>query len=491
MLTARENMDVIAAFENVGTYRGAAEMCGVDPKTVKRKVEAHRRSELATHRKPQQRPARKTEVVRAVVIDKIAETKGKITAKRLLPIARAAGYSGSARNFRRLVSEVRQAFKREQGRHQRRPAVWVPGATVVIDWGTIAGTDLHVFCAVLAWARVRFIRFSRDEKAVTTFAFLAECFEHLGGVPATVLADRMGCLKAGTVATVVIPTAEYVRFATHYRFRPDFCHPADPESKGIVENLVGYAKTDFVIPDTNDLTVINEAAARWCDEVNARLHSETCAVPVERLVEEQTLLRVLPSLRPRIGHVEIRKVDKLSTVRVGSARYSAPHVHVGRHVEVVVFDNQVRIYADDGELIAEHPQLNPGEASVLDEHYPTPRKPASRGPRARTDAEREFLALGEAAEQFIRDGAAAGVATLGRDIVEIVTELLPAHGDDAVAKALARAVRFGRYRAADIRSILAIGPAPQEPASAGPNVIVELPTVEVRSFDAYRIENLA
>ena len=199
-----------------------------------------------------------------------------------------------------------------------------------------------------------------------------------------------------------------------------------------------------MIPDTNDLTVINEAAARWCDEVNARMHSETFAVPAERLVEEQTLLRVLPSLRPRIGHVEIRKVDKLSTVRVGSARYSAPHVHVGRHVEVVVFDSQVRIYADDGELIAEHPQLSPGEASVLDEHYPTPRKPASRGPRARTDAEREFLALGDAAEQFIRDGAAAGVATLGRDIVEIVTELLPAHGEDAVTRALGRAVRFGR-----------------------------------------------
>jgi transposase len=491
MLTARENMDVIAAFENVGTYRGAAEMCGVDPKTVKRKVEAHRRSELTAQRKPQQRPARNTDVVRQVVTDKIVETKGKITAKRLFPIARAAGYTGSARNLRRLVSEVRKAFKAEQGRHQRRPAIWVPGATVVIDWGTIAGTDLHVFCAVLAWARVRFIRFARDEKAVTTFAFLAECFEQLGGVPATVLADRMGCLKAGTVATVVIPTAEYVRFATHYRFRPDFCHPADPESKGIVENLVGYAKTDFVIPDSTDLAVINEAAARWCDEVNARMHSETCAVPTERLVEERALLRVLPSLRPRIGHVEIRKVDKLSTVRVGSARYSAPHVHVGHQVEVVVFDSQVRIYAADGELIAQHPQLSPGEASVLDEHYPTPRKPASRGPRARTDAEREFLALGEAAEQFIRDGAAAGVATLGRDIVEIVTELVPAHGDDAVAKALARAVRFGRYRAADIRSILAIGPAPQEPATAGPNVIVELPTVEVRSFDAYRIENLA
>jgi hypothetical protein len=39
---------------------------------------------------------------------------------------------------------------------------------------------------------------------------LGECFEALGGVPKTVLADRMGCLKAGVVANVVVPTADYV-----------------------------------------------------------------------------------------------------------------------------------------------------------------------------------------------------------------------------------------------------------------------------------------
>ena len=46
-----------------------------------------------------------------------------------------------------------------------------------------------------------------------------------------VLADRMGCLKGGVVANKVVPTADYVRFATHYSFRPDWCEAADPESK--------------------------------------------------------------------------------------------------------------------------------------------------------------------------------------------------------------------------------------------------------------------
>jgi transposase len=81
--------------------------------------------------------------------------------------------------------------------------VWTPGEVLAIDWGTEGG--LHVFCAVLAWSRIRFVRFAADERAETTFAMLAECFEAIGGVPGKVLADRMGCLKGAVVANVVVP----------------------------------------------------------------------------------------------------------------------------------------------------------------------------------------------------------------------------------------------------------------------------------------------
>jgi DNA-binding CsgD family transcriptional regulator len=154
------------------------------------------------------------------------------------------------------------------------------GDTLVIDWGVQDG--LHVFCAVLAWSRFRFVRFAGDENASTTMHLLGECFEALSGVPKTVLADRMDCLKAGVVANVVVPTADYVRFATHYGFRPDFCEGGDPQSKGIVEALVGYAKRDLMVPaepSVADLPAANAAAAEWCAEVNAAVHSEICAVP--------------------------------------------------------------------------------------------------------------------------------------------------------------------------------------------------------------------
>ena len=87
-----------------------------------------------------------------------------------------------------------------------------------------------------------------------------------------------------------------MRFAAHYGFRPDFCEAADPESKGIVENLVGYAKSDLMVPQApfGDLAAANAQAAAWCTEVNAAVHSEICAVPAERLVTERDLLGPVP-----------------------------------------------------------------------------------------------------------------------------------------------------------------------------------------------------
>jgi transposase len=479
-------MDILAAYREVGSYRGAAVICGTTHKTVRRVVERHNAGGSPPARKDR---SRNYEEVRGLVAERVRATQGRISAKRLLPAARAAGYGGSARNFRRLVAEVKRGWR--AGHHRgRRPAVWAPGDTLVIDWGAEGG--LHVFCAVLAWSRYRFVRFAAGEKTATTLALLAECFEALGGVPASVLADRMGCLKAGVVANVVVPAPDYVRFATHYGFRPDFCEAADPESKGIVEHLAGYAKRDLIVPtqpDVAGLAAANAAATAWCAEVNTVIHSEVCAVPADRLETERPLLRPLPSLRPEFGaRPASRKVDRLSCVRFGSARYSVPAGLIGTTVLIEVAGAAIRILEPfTGEVAAEHQLVAPGEVSIADEHYGSarPDKPR-RAPRARTAAEKQFLALGEPAAAFLAGAAAAGVSTLAREIRGILT-LQAAHGDTALIAALERAAEFGRWRADDIRSILATGGAAPAPRPAGQALVLTLPQVPVRPLADYAI----
>jgi transposase len=78
---------------------------------------------------------------------------------------------------------------------------------------------LNKFYAVLAWSCYRFVRFASYETLKTTLALLAECFEELGAVPAVVLSDRMGCLKNGIFANLVVPDPDYLRFAAHFGFR--------------------------------------------------------------------------------------------------------------------------------------------------------------------------------------------------------------------------------------------------------------------------------
>ncbi len=500
MKNAKDRMDVIAAYRDVGTYRGAAAMCGTTHKTVRRIIEAH--EAVGTGQGPAKpvRPRNYDEVAE-LVAEKVAKTFGKISAKRLLPAARAAGYAGSDRNFRRLVATAKREWRHGQARGSgRRPAIWSPGEVLAIDWGEeiVAGRKVHVFCAVLAWSRFRFVRFAVDEQQSTTLGMLAECFEVLGGVPKVVLADRMGCLKGGVVANLVVPAPDYVRFATHYRFRPDFCHAADPESKGIVENVVGYAKDDLLVPLELDedpwaggLTGLNERAVAWCGEVNAAVHSEIHAVPEQRLATEAELLGALPSLRLEVGpKPTTRKVDKLSCIRFGSARYSVPNRLIGTTVTVLVDerDRILRVIEPlTGEVHAEHGLVAPGEVSIDDAHYDRPR-PATphRGARARTPVEREFLALGPIAEQFLTGAAAAGVTKLGTEIAEILT-LAAAHGVGPLLVALERAVAFGRWRADDVRSILATGGHAPRPTSAGQALVLTLPSVPTRSLDAYRI----
>src|SRR6266568_1485899 len=116
MKSARENMDVIAAYQQVGTYRGAAAMCGTTHKTVKRIIE---RAEAGGKSPDRAGRDHNYDLVAELVADRVAVTRGRISAKRLLAAAKAAGYRGSARNFRRLVAEAKRTWRRDNHRGRR------------------------------------------------------------------------------------------------------------------------------------------------------------------------------------------------------------------------------------------------------------------------------------------------------------------------------------------------------------------------------------
>ncbi len=481
MKHARDQLNILNAYEELGSYRAAAALCGTTHKTVRRVIERHRTPQPERPPRP-----RTTDPLAELIAERVRATDGRISAKRLLPVCRAEGYPGSARSLRRTVAEAKAAWRR--GRRTYRPWVPTPGEHLVIDWGSEG--SLHLFCAVLPWSRFRFVRFAADETQATTLRLLAECFETIGGVPAIVLADRMGCLKGGVVANVVVPAPGYVAFAAHHGFRPDFCEAADPESKGVVEHLVGYAKTDLVVPRAPwpDIVTANAAAVAWCAEVNGRVHAEIAAVPDERLAVERPLLRALPSLRLATAPTATRTVDALSTVRFGSARYSVPAGLRGQRLDLTVLGPELTISAR-GRMVARHRLVGPGELSLDDGHYGRSARPPVRAVRPRTPDELAFLALGPVAEAFLRAAAASGATRLHLELAEIVP-LAASHGREPLTAALERALAFRRFGASDVRAILAAGVGAPRPVLAGADLPIGLPTVPVRPLSAYAIERV-
>ncbi len=164
---------------------------------------------------------------------------------------------------------------------------------------------------------------------------------------------------------------------------------------------------------------------------------------------------------------------------------------LGTTVEVLATAAGITILTPStGEVLAEHPLMAPGEASILDEHYGRPRSSTpARKITPRTAAEKAFCALGPVAEQWLRQAAASGNTRLGPELTELAA-LQAAHGEPALLAALNRAIQFGRWRADGVRSILAAGTGVAQPTAAGQALIIELPTTASRPLSAYRLDDL-
>jgi hypothetical protein len=81
--------------------------------------------------------------------------------------------------------------------------------------------------------------------------------------------------------------------------------------------------------------------------------------------------------------------------------------------------------------------------------------------------------------------AAIGITRLSSELDALIA-LGAAYSDTLLVQALTRAVAFKRFRAADVRSILATGAAAPTSRRPGDALIVDLPSAPTRSLQAYK-----
>ena len=135
-----------------------------------------------------------------------------------------------------------------------------------------------------------------------------------------------------------------------------------------------------------------------------------------------------------------------------------PHELIGELVWVRADGEQfivVQIGEQGPREVARHELTTPGRPSIKDEHYPPrPAGALERKPRARSEEEREFLAIGQGAERWLKRAAAEGTQRIRRKMAEAV-DLAKLHGAQQVSEALERCASYGRFADGDLASILA------------------------------------
>ncbi len=480
----REIMEILEAYDATGSAHSAAQLAGVDPKTVRRYAAARDAG------RPVSGPSRRPRMIDGY-LPKIEEwverSQGKVRADIIHERLVGMGFTGTERTTRRAVAEAKAAW-RAGNRRTYRPWITEPGLWLQFDWGEgprVPGPDAvprHtlLFCAWLAWSRFRVVIPVWDQSLPTLIACLDATLRRIGGVPTYVLTDNARTVSIDHVAGVAVRHPQIVAAGRHYGTQVHTCVPFDPESKGGTESTVRLAKADVVPTEANlrpaygSFAELEEACEEFCAKVNGRVHRESARIPAEALLEERRRLHVLPAAPHTLALGETRTVNTDQTVRYGSVRYSTPPGLVGAEVWARVAGTELVLVADLDALprrpgwagerrglveVARHRLSTPGTPRIDLAHYPdhpqdphgAPRPPR---PRARSAAERDFLDLGPGAHDWLIAASAAGTTRI-RAKMAAALELAALVGTPAVEAALAAAAQAGRFGEEDLTAIVA------------------------------------
>ncbi|MCK9525789.1 MAG: IS21 family transposase [Limnochordia bacterium] len=228
-------------------------------------------------------------------------------------------------------------------------------ATFKTDFGTV-----YAFLAVLSWSRYLWVHFYSHQDQLSVFNGLHRAFIAYGGIPRTVLFDRMkaAVARSGNNGTAVF-NEEMMRFASHYGFRPKACQPYRAKTKGRVERAVSYLRHNFFYGRRfNDIADLNLQLEKWLLETaNSRLHGTTNEAPSSRLITEQYHLSPLPTDEYVPFLTFSRRVSRDGYVSYNGNDYSLPEGLGRPEIEVKASLSEIQLY-QSGRLVAVHPVIS-------------------------------------------------------------------------------------------------------------------------------------
>jgi len=291
-----------------------------------------------------------------------------LTATRLYHEIVDLGFTGKYTIVREFVREIKP--------RSGVPAVYryetKPGIQAQVDWGECGPIEiddeqrkLYCFGMILGYSRTRYVEFSLHMDVFSLIQGHLNAFNYYGGFPREILYDNMKQIvqKRGHSSSESTWNPKFEAFFTHYGFIPRLCRPYRPQTKGKIENTVGYVKRDFLLGSEFDsFSAINANLQKWLHRVNSSVHGTTHEIPFERLKQEG--LRQLDSIPPYHNIREVtRKISQDSFVSYLGNRYSVPYRYAGRTSKLQITESTFSVFVGS-ETVCTHEVL-PGHDNVV------------------------------------------------------------------------------------------------------------------------------
>ena len=271
----------------------------------------------------------------------------------------------SSSTVRSYVKDLREQYaipKRKNIRQYEAVPEVEMGAQIQVDWGetkqkTRSKEEVksYFISFVLSHSRYKYLEWlDRPFTTKDTIRSHENAFRHFGGMPQEMVYDQDNLIAVSENSGDLLLTQNFQAYQQSLGFDVYLCRGQDPESKGKIEKVVGYVKSNFAKNRIYDgLDDWNEKSRAWLERTgNHKVHGTTKKRPDSVFLLEKAHLKPVSSIKHKdvsFKNSITATVNKDNTIRFRRNRYSVP---LGTYK--TVGSNQVYLYEKEQELIILH-----------------------------------------------------------------------------------------------------------------------------------------
>ena len=274
-----------------------------------------------------------------------------------------AGYTGCLTQVKDYISDhmdlvpAKRQLVAPQGNRGRRYTSG-PGESYQMDWGFVNversnGSSYRAACFAMICHHCgeRYVEFFPNAKQENLFIGMLHAFQKMG-VPEHVLTDNMKSVTTGRDSEGhPLLNNEYADFVAAVGFETRLCKPRHPFTKGAVERLILFVKSNFLAGRIfGSITDLNYEAWRWCDRQNSIYHDGVFCIPHEEHQEKCLLSGASPLVIDEAVRLYLWPERRLSFdgfVNYEGRRFGVPYSYTGKTCRVSRQEYTLYIYTPD------------------------------------------------------------------------------------------------------------------------------------------------